>query len=280
VNTLTLPAPAKLNLFLHITGQRPDGYHLLQTHFQLLDYGDTLHFSTTEGSQIHLDCSLPSLNSQNNLVFRAANALKVRTSSTHGVSITLEKKLPLGGGLGGGSSNAATTLLALNSLWNCGLGIDELAEIGVTLGADVPVFVKGHTAWAEGIGEKLVPLPVPERWYVVLTPHCAASTAEIFCHPELTKHTSIIRIPAFPILGSKNDCEQVACRLYPEIREAINWLNQYSQAIMTGTGASLFAAFGSKAEAERVLAQKPDQVEGFVARGINQSPVHRLLKLK
>ena len=279
MSTLTLPAPAKLNLFLHITGRRSDGYHLLQTHFQLLDHGDTLHFTPMPGTDITFSCSDPALESSDNLVMQAARLLRQTTNTARGIHIRLDKTLPCGAGLGGGSSDAATTLLALDHLWGTHLGLDRLAQLGDGLGADVPVFVQGDTAWAEGTGELLTPLPVPPRWYVVLTPPCHVVTAEIFRHPELTRDTPITTIAPFPKTGSRNDCQAVACSLYPEIGKTLIWLDQYSQASMTGTGSSVFAAFDSKAEADRILALKPDDTEGFVACGLNRSPVHKLLNI-
>ena len=274
---LTLPCPAKLNLFLHIIGQREDGYHLLQTLFQLVDFGDSLSITVTDDAKLQLKANKPELETSDNLVIKAAKLLQKHSNSTYGAKFYLEKRLPMGGGVGGGSSNAATALLGLNKLWNCELSLEELAELGAGLGADIPVFVHGRSAWAEGIGERLTPMELPNLWYVILTPPCKASTPQIFSHSELTRHTSAITIAPFPILGSKNDCEQVACQLYPEIRKALNWLNQHSQARMTGTGASIFASFESEDKARKILDIAPDELEGFVARGINKSPVHEIL---
>ena len=274
---LSLPAPAKLNLFLHITGRRADGYHLLQTLFQLLDYGDCLHFTPRQSPELSLSGNLPELESPDNLIIRAARLLQQHCGVTAGIHIDLDKKLPLGGGLGGGSSDAATTLLALNQLWDCRLSLAELAELGLQLGADVPVFVHGHSAWAEGLGEILTPMSLPQRWYLVLTPPCRALTGEIFCHEQLTRGTPTIKIPAFPVLGARNDCEQVACLLYPQIRNALDWLGQFAKTSMTGTGASVFAAFENKAEAERILNMIPEGLAGFIAAGVDESPVHRAL---
>ena len=275
---LVLPAPAKLNLFLHITGRRTDGYHTLQTVFQLLDYGDTLHFSPA--NELQFTCSDPRLETADTLVVKAARLLQSRVPQAKGCRIHLDKKLPTGGGLGGGSSNAATTLLALNQLWEGGLQRDELAALGLQLGADVPVFVHGNTAWAEGVGEKLEPLNLPEDWFVVLTPPCQVSTARVFGHSELTRNSVPLRIRAFPFPGSKNDCESVTCLLYPEVRTALDWLGQQvgPAAVgrgpgMTGTGSSIFARFTSREQATAVLNSKPLSLGGFVARGINVSPL-------
>ncbi len=268
-----LPAPAKLNLFLHITGRRPDGYHLLQTCFQLLDYGDRLGFEILDTPDIQLYCQLPALQTEDNLVLRAARLLQQYSGCRQGAAIQLEKVLPAGGGLGGGSSDAATTLHALNRLWGCGASTEDLARLGLTLGADVPVFVHGHSGWAEGVGEKLQALSLPAAWYLVLTPPCQVSTREIFSHQQLTRNSAPIKIPGFPISGSRNDCEGVARLLYPEIGAALNWLAGHAPARMTGTGASVFAAFPSQQAAETVLQARPEQLSGFVARAVNRSPL-------
>ena len=274
---LSLPAPAKLNLFLHITGRRDDGYHELQTCFQLLDYGDHLEFELTVESEISLESNLNNITAADNLIFKAATLLKEHTQIKSGVAIKLDKVLPSGAGLGGGSSDAATTLLALNQLWNCGLNTDELAILGLKLGADVPVFVRGYSGWAEGVGEKLRAMTLPERWYLVISPDCEVSTKQIFCHEQLTRNSSTITIPAFPFSGTKNDCEAVAVKLYPEIGAALDWLIEYAPARMTGTGSSIFASFDTRAAAEQVLAALPSELKGFVAKGINKSPVLQAL---
>jgi 4-diphosphocytidyl-2-C-methyl-D-erythritol kinase len=285
---LTLPAPAKLNLFLHVTGRRADGYHTLQTLFQLLDYGDTLHFE--EAATLSLEPELPGVALETNLIIRAARLLQAHTGCTRGASICLEKRLPMGGGIGGGSSNAATTLLALNHLWDLRLPLDELAALGLRLGADVPVFVRGRTAWAEGVGEHLQPLALPARNYLILVPPCAVSTAEIFSQPALTRNSSPITIAAFlrgdprqpehrQGLTGHNDCEPIVRSLYPEVAFALDWLSQFGPARMTGTGACVFAAFADRAAAQSVLSQIPANYRGFVATGVNVSPVHAALGL-
>lgn len=278
--TLTLPAPAKLNLFLHITGRRPDGYHHLQTVFQLLDHGDQLAFKSNEDGELSLDSNEPELLGPDNLVLKAARLLQDHSGCRRGVHITLHKRLPLGGGLGGGSSDAATTLLGLNRLWGTGLSLTELAELGLRLGADVPVFIAGRSAWAEGIGEILTPMTLPTQFYVVLTPPCRVATVEIFSHQELTRNTSPIKIPGFPVTEARNDCETVARQLYPEIKAALDWLNRFGDAKLTGTGASIFAGFSSRAEAEEVLAQLPANWRGFSAEGVNVSPLHQALGIE
>jgi 4-diphosphocytidyl-2-C-methyl-D-erythritol kinase len=275
---LSLPAPGKLNLFLHITGRRSDGYHELQTCFQLLNYGDRLEFKLTRNALISLESNLTSVATDDNLIIKAANLLKEHTQTNNGIFIKLSKVLPLGAGLGGGSSDAATTLLALNKLWHCGLTTDELALIGLKLGADVPVFIRGYSAWAEGVGEKLIPMTLPKRWYLVISPNCEASTKQIFCHEQLTRNSSTITIPAFPFSGTKNDCEAVAVKLYPEIGAALDWLNDYAPARMTGTGSSIFASFDTRVAAEQVFEALPSELRGFVAQGINKSPVLQALE--
>ncbi|TNF35834.1 MAG: 4-(cytidine 5'-diphospho)-2-C-methyl-D-erythritol kinase [Gammaproteobacteria bacterium] len=276
MTALTLPAPAKLNLFLHVTGRRPDGYHLLQTVFQLLDYGDELHFEPAD--TLSLQPALPGVDPQHNLITKAARALQAASGCRQGARITLNKRLPMGGGLGGGSSDAATTLLGLNHLWRTGLSIDQLAAIGLTLGADVPVFVRGHSAWAEGVGEILTPVTLPEQWFVVLTPPVLAETARIFSAPELTRHTSPITIAAFLDRGGHNDCEPVACALYPAIASTRDWLSRFGPARMTGTGSSVFCPMPTREAAEAVLQQCPAGINGFVARGTNRSMLHRKLE--
>lgn len=281
MTTLTLPAPAKLNLFLHITGQRDDGYHTLQTLFQLLDFGDELSFTRREDGKITLSPAIEGVAFEDNLIVRAAQLLKhslpAERANKLGVDITLLKRLPMGGGIGGGSSNAATTLLGLNQLWGINHSVDRLAELGRQLGADVPVFVRGHTAWAEGTGEQLQAIEMPKHWFVVLTPNCHVSTAEIFSHKDLTRDTSNITVAAFLEQGGHNDCQPLVQKLYPEVDSALRWLSQFGSAKMTGTGACVFAPFDDKASAEIALAQAPGGLRGFVARGINHSNVLKLL---
>lgn len=277
MNTLSLPCPAKINLFLHITGQRDDGYHELQTLFQLLDYGDTLHLQGRTDDELRFLTPLAGVSDDNNLILRAARLLREHVQRPLGANIGLDKRLPMGGGIGGGSSDAASTLLGLNHIWQLGLGLDELAELGLSLGADVPVFIHGHTAWAEGIGEKLRPLDTPEYWYLVLRPDCEVSTAEIFCHEQLTRNASPIKIAAFLEGATGNSCQNLVRKLYPDVDKALNWLDQFAPAKLTGTGSCVFASFDSKSAAEAVLAQKPASTSGFVAKGVNLSPLHKTL---
>ncbi len=273
--TLTLLSPAKLNLFLHITGRRADGYHQLQTLFQLLDWGDWLGFTPDHSGEISLVAPGLDIPPQDNLIYRAASLLQrhCKRDVVPGVHITVAKHIPPGGGLGGGSSNAATTLLALNHLWQLGLPGAELQALGATLGADVPVFVGGRTAWAEGIGEVLTPVDLPERWYAVITPPCHVSTGQIFSHLQLTRNTAPIKMATFFEGYSRNDCQELVRRLYPDIDAVFDWLEGFAAARLTGTGASVFAAFETEAEAAAVLQQLPRQWQGVAARGLNRSPV-------
>ena len=279
MHVLTLPAPCKLNLFLHVTGRRADGYHLLQTVFQLLDYGDELAFESRLDGGIRLQTDLQGVDPEDNLVVRAAHALKARSGSSRGVDIKLLKRTPVGAGLGGGSSDAATTLLGLNRLWDCGLSVDELAAMGLALGADVPVFVRGCSAWAEGIGEHLTPIALPSRWYLVIYPGYPVNTAGIFKDPQLTRSTPEITMAAFLGGHSHNDCEPVASRIYPEIARALAWLAGYGAARMSGTGSAVFAAFEDEQAAQEAAASVPMEWTRFVALGLNRSPVHSALGL-
>ena len=275
---LTLLSPAKLNLFLHITGRRPDGYHNLQTFFQLLDYGDTLSFTSRADGRITLAPELPGVSFEQNLIIKAARALEPYKAANAGVDIQLTKRLPMGGGIGGGSSNAATTLVALNHLWDCGLTKNQLQAIGLKLGADVPVFINAQTAWAEGVGEQLQAVEMQPKWFLVVQPDCHVSTAEIFSHKDLTRDTSAIKVAAFLERGGKNDCEALVRKLYPQVDNALIWLQKFDRnAQMTGTGACVFASFESAEEALKVQAQLPKNLPGFVAQGVNQSPLYKLL---
>jgi len=283
---MLLPAPAKLNLTLRILGRRDDGYHELQTLFQLLDFGDELEFEPRSDREISVDAGTLDLPLQDNLIYRAARLLQRESDNPGGAHIVLRKRLPQGGGIGGGSSDAATALLGLNYMWRCGLSLDRLAQLGRELGADVPVFVRGHTAWAEGIGEKLQPVSTPPRHYLVLVPGCSVSTAAVFGDPRLTRDSTAITLAHLRggHLGSEwldrysgNDCQALVERLYPEIRAAREWLQQFAQAQLTGTGACVFAAFESARAAGEILAHLPQRWRGFVAAGVNESPTHRQL---
>ena len=275
--TLSLPAPAKLNLFLHITGRRDDGYHLLQTLFQFLDYSDTLHFTPRDDGQIQLLTDLPGVAAEDNLIVRAARSLQQASGTGMGADIRLDKRLPLGGGIGGGSSDAATTLVGLDRLWQTGFSEDQLADLGLKLGADVPVFVRGRAAWAEGIGEQLTPVEIEEPWYLVVVPSSQVSTAEIFSDQRLTRSTAPITLAAFREHGGRNDCLPVVAARYTEIRNTLILLNKFCEAKMTGTGSCLFGAFPNEREADKVRARLPATLKAFVAKGCNVSPLHALL---
>jgi len=272
------PAPAKLNLFLHVTGRRADGYHELQTLFQLIDLCDTVAIRVREDGQIERPVGPPEVPCEADLTVRAARALQSATGTHLGASLKVRKRIPQGGGLGGGSSDAATTLLALNEMWNCGLSLSELASLSRSLGADVPVFVQGSSAWAEGVGERLTPVTLPGKWYVVIYPGVAMSTREVFQSPELTRNSPLITIRAFFESGGRNDCEPVVRSRAPQVAEALEWLARFAPARLTGTGSCVFSAFGSAGDAERLAARVPDRWMSFVAQGLNTSPVHERLK--
>ncbi|WP_379866823.1 4-(cytidine 5'-diphospho)-2-C-methyl-D-erythritol kinase [Marinobacter sp. M5B] len=281
MNSLVLPSPAKLNLFLHILGRRPDGYHELQTLFQFLNYGDTLTLTARTDGRIVLEQPLPGVPDEENLIVRAARQLAATAGhTTPGVSIAVDKQLPMGGGLGGGSSNAATTLVGLNRLWGLNRSLDELAELGLSLGADVPVFVRGHAAWGEGVGERLTDANPPEDWFLVIKPPCDISTKEIFSEQGLTRDSPGIKIaPAFEGDASRyrNDCEDVVRRLYPEVHQSLEWLAQFGPARLTGTGACIFGRFPTESAARIIWESKPSGITGFVAQGVNISPLHKKL---
>jgi 4-diphosphocytidyl-2-C-methyl-D-erythritol kinase len=275
---LTLLSPAKLNLFLHVLGRRSDGYHELQTLFQLLNYGDTLTFELAPPEQIEFCISnestaqidLSQIPVEKNLILRAQQILKGNAKSLkYGIKIALEKRIPVGGGLGGGSSNAATTLIALNKLWQTGFSRNELAEMGLALGADIPVFIHGHTAWGEGVGEILTPTKLPKKFFLVATPNCTVPTHRIFSHEQLTRNTQPIKMSDFQSSETANDCQFVVSMLYPRVAETLIWLENFGPARMTGTGSSVFATFDSLMEAEKVLKTLPEDIAGFIAEGIN-----------
>ncbi|MBI4808675.1 MAG: 4-(cytidine 5'-diphospho)-2-C-methyl-D-erythritol kinase [Nitrosomonadales bacterium] len=282
MKSLSCPAPAKLNLFLHVTGRRADGYHLLQTLFRFIDLNDTLHFTPRPDGEVRRINALDGVPPEQDLCVRAARLLQQETGCKLGVDIELEKRIPMGGGLGGGSSDAATTLLALNRLWGLGLSRERLMQLGLTLGADVPVFVYGENAYAEGVGEQLQSYPLAEAWYVVLCPPVHVPTARIFTHPELTRDTISMTMRALPKgqdfragrqQGLNNDLQAVACKLYPEVAQHLAWLARFAPALMTGSGACVFAEFATEAEAKAVLRQLPPDMRGFVARGLQQHPL-------
>lgn len=270
------PAPAKLNLFLHVTGRRADGYHLLQTAFRFVDHGDTLRFAPRDDGEIVLATPIPGVPAESDLTVRAARALQEDTGCAAGVTIRLDKRLPMGGGLGGGSSDAATVLLALNHLWRLGLSRTRLQSLGLALGADVPVFVFGQNAFAEGVGEQLIAIDLPAAWYLVLEPPVAVPTADIFRAPELRRDTPPLSVGAWRPGDGHNDLEPVAVAKFPAVGEHLAWLSRFAPARMSGSGACVFAAFGSAAAAEAALAERPAGMRGWVARGLPQHPLHGL----
>jgi 4-diphosphocytidyl-2-C-methyl-D-erythritol kinase len=272
------PAPAKLNLMLRVTGRRADGYHLLQTVFRFIDHGDTVWLRVRHDGVISRVRPLPGVAEEGDLTVRAARALKAATGTKLGADIVVDKCLPFGGGLGGGSSDAATVLLALNHLWGTGLSRKRLQELALPLGADVPVFVYGQTALAGGVGEVLAPLPVAPAWYLVLVPPVTVATAGIFQHPELKRDSEAIKIEGFSVPAG-NDLEPLVCRLYPEVARHLAWLQSAGGGQMTGSGACVFAAFADEAGAQRALQSRPPDMHGFVARGLDVHPLYGLAEL-
>jgi 4-diphosphocytidyl-2-C-methyl-D-erythritol kinase len=272
----TWPAPAKLNLFLHVVGRRPDGYHLLQTLFRFVDRGDSLRFLPREDGDIVLAKPIPGVPPETDLTVRAARLLQKETGCQSGATISLEKRLPMGGGLGGGSSDAATVLLALNHLWQLGLPRQRLQELGLSLGADVPVFVFGRNAFAEGVGEALRPVDLPPAWYVVLEPPTQVPTAAVFGAPDLKRDTPAIAAADWKPGFGHNDLEPVACARFPAVAEYLAWLKRFGPALMTGSGACVFAEFDCLDRAEDVFARLPDGMRGWVAEGL---PAHPLAQL-
>ena len=290
MSTSVWPAPAKLNLFLHVLRRRDDGYHDLQTVFQFLDRGDSISLTVRPDGRVCRTSAHAEVQEDSDLVVRAARLLQQESGTSLGVDIAVHKRIPLGAGLGGGSSDAATTLLGLNKIWKLGLATEGLAALGLRLGADVPVFVHGMAAWAEGVGERLQPVELETPWYLVINPGCAVVTSEVFSHPALTRDSTPLRIRDFLSPGggqtlslqalldcAKNDCEAVVRSLYPEVDEALNWLSRRGHARMTGTGASVFAPFAEREQAQRVLHGLPNAWDGFVARGMNRSAVLALV---
>ena len=267
------PAPAKLNLFLHVVGRRPDGYHLLQSVFRLIDRADTVHLEVRDDGRVVREGALPGVSEDDDLTVRAARLLQAHAPAGAGVNIRLEKILPMGGGLGGGSSDAATVLLALNRLWRLDLSRETLQRLALRLGADVPVFVFGQTAFAEGVGELLRPVSVPPAWYVVLTPPVQVPTAAIFAAPELTRNTPAIKIAPFSAGMGRNDLQPVVIIRYPEVARHLEWLARFGEARMTGSGACVFASFETEAAARKVLNQLPETMLGFVAQGLDKHPL-------
>lgn len=269
-------APAKLNLFLHVVGRRPDGYHLLQTAFRLIDCGDTLDFHVRGDGGIHRTTTLAGVAEEHDLVIRAAKRLQQHTGCSLGADIAVHKRLPMGGGLGGGSSDAATTLMALNHLWRTGLDRETLQKLGLELGADVPFFIYGRDAFAEGVGERFQPLVLPPAWYVVIAPGVSVPTAEIFLSKDLTRDSTPIKIADFTTSTTRNDLQAIACKLYPEVAETIDWLAQYAPARMTGSGACVFAEVQDELTAQDIVDRCPARWTAWKARSLAEHPMHRL----
>lgn len=272
------PSVAKLNLFLHITGKRADGYHNLQSLFQLLDHGDRLAFEPTENGQIQLMTPLQGVADEDNLIVKAARLLQPFAPPHAGCKIWLDKQLPMGGGIGGGSSNAATTLVVLNHLWQCNLALENLEKLGLQLGADVPVFVHGRTTFASGVGEQFVDAPQPQYWFLVASPGVHIATADIFRHPELPRQTPLMRWQDYHFDSTSNDCQELVCRYHPKVAKLLHWLLEYAPSRMTGTGSCVFAVFADQSQAVEVLEAMPEEFMGFVAQGVNISPLHSQLE--
>ncbi len=273
------PAPAKLNLFLHIVGRYENGYHQLQSLFQMLDFGDALAFDLLDSPSIIMETPLEGVPDEDNLIIKAAKLLAEHCNVTSGVAISLKKHLPMGGGIGGGSSNAATTLVALNHLWHCNLSVEALAELGLQLGADVPIFIHGVTAFAGGVGEDITPTEQQELWYLVANPGVHISTANVFRAPELPRNTPLMKWSDYTFEETRNDCQQFVEDRYPEVAKLLQWLLHYAPSRMTGTGACVFATFKSRMEAEKIQALMPKSWSSFVSKGVNISPLQEKLKL-
>jgi len=273
------PAPAKLNLMLRIVGQRSDGYHLLQTVFQFIDLCDWITFHPVDDERVSLQKTIPGVPESDDLIIKAANLLRAETGCSLGVCIEVEKNLPMGGGLGGGSSDAATTLVILNKFWNLQLSMEKLMELGLTLGADVPVFIYGYSSWAEGIGEKLEKISLNEQWVVVIKPDCHVDTKEIFSSKDLTRNSKSIRIADFIAGKQQNDCVEVVCQRYPSVKNALVALSEFSEAKLTGTGACVFAQFDSENSAVNAYASlKKNKWQVYLAKSLNESPLFSKLK--
>ncbi|TYK65531.1 4-(cytidine 5'-diphospho)-2-C-methyl-D-erythritol kinase [Colwellia echini] len=279
---IEFPSPAKINLFLHIVGQRPDGYHNLETLFQFLNYSDTITLTVTEQPSISLLTPIEGVNNEDNLIVKAAKLLKSKCNTSLGVNISINKVLPMGGGLGGGSSNAATILVALNKLWQCDLSLNELAILGLGLGADVPIFVHGFSAFAQGVGEELTPIEPLESWYLITKPKCSISTQQVFTATELPRNTPTLSsqsltVKDFITENFHNDCQTLVIKNYPEVAKLLAWLVEYAPSRMTGTGACVFTRFSSQDEAQALQAKLPPGISSFVAQGLNKSPLCSLI---
>ena len=280
MSLISYPAPAKINLFLRVTGRRADGYHLLQTVFRFLDVGDTLYFRVRQDGVVQRVNNVPGISAEEDITVKAARLLRQEAGVKRGVEIRLLKQLPVGGGLGGGSSDAATTLLVLNQLWDLHLSRSELAQLGLRLGADVPVFIFGESAFGEGIGEELRPIALPPAWYLVLVPPVSVATRKVFEHPDLTRNSSPVTITAFSLVRGQNDLEPVVCSAYPDVARHLGWLRGQASAgsfaALTGSGACVFAEFSTESEARRVASLLPVGMHGFVAQGLDRHPLRHL----
>lgn len=270
----SFPAPAKLNLFLHVVGRRPDGYHLLQSVFRFIDRADAVHLELRDDGRVVRESDLPGVPEARDLTVRAARLMQPYAAAGAGVTIRLDKVLPMGGGLGGGSSDAATVLLALNRMWQTDLPRQALQQLALQLGADVPVFVFGQTAFAEGVGEVLRSQNVPPAWYIVLAPPVEVPTAAIFAAPELTRNSPAIKIARFSAGMGRNDLQPVVAERYPEVARHLEWLRHFGEARMTGSGACVFASFATESAAREVLSQLPKTMQGFVAQGLDRHPLY------
>jgi 4-diphosphocytidyl-2-C-methyl-D-erythritol kinase len=273
------PSPAKLNLFLHVNGRYPNGYHQLQSLFQVLDYGDELAFEINEGQDIELMSPIDGVANEDNLIVKAALLLQKEAKAGQGCKIYLKKRLPMGGGIGGGSSNAATTLVVLNHLWDTQLSDTQLAQLGLQLGADVPIFVAGNTAFAEGVGEQLYPADIPKKSYLVVFPDCHVSTAEIFGAADLPRSSAKISFEAYNFAETHNDCQELVCKRYPNVANTLRWLLEYAPSRMTGTGACVFAVLDTQKQALALQAKLPKGSVSFVANGVSRSTLHRALDI-
>ncbi|GGA78832.1 4-diphosphocytidyl-2-C-methyl-D-erythritol kinase [Neiella marina] len=275
---LTLPSPAKLNLFLHINGRLPNGYHELQTVFQFVDYGDTMTFEPRDDGEVILITEFDGVAHDDNLIVRAARLLQQHTGCQQGIQISIDKILPMGGGIGGGSSNAATVLLACNYIWNTKLPLEELAQLGLQLGADVPVFVHGKATFAEGVGEKFTDVDPEQPWYLIVYPSVHVNTGTIFNHPDLPRSTAKLVSTDIKPNELGNDCQQLVAKTYPQVEKALRWLLEYAPSKLTGTGSCVFAPFQTQQQAHQALLDLPEPMTGFVAKGCNTSPLHTALQ--
>ncbi len=273
------PSPAKINLFLHVNGRMENGYHQLQTYFQLLDYGDKLGIEISEGKRLEMSSSLPDVDDNDNLIIKAAKTLQSYARSEKSAIFSIVKKIPMGGGLGGGSSNAATALVALNKLWGLDLSLETLMKIGANIGADVPIFIKGTSGFASGIGDIIRPSAISLKWYLIAKPDVHISTAEVFAAPDLPRNTPTISFDKYTFEDTTNDCQTFVCKRYPEVAKLLQWLVNYAPTRMTGTGACVFSVFDSQDKAQQILNELPKEYAGFICRGTHFSTLHEQIGL-